>query len=58
MFARDAPERSKRNWTRGLVGDGKVVSSKSVHATNRVKPTNSAIEIIWAGENNYHSNCS
>jgi hypothetical protein len=57
-FIGDAPQRSKRNWTRGFVGDGGVASSKSVHASNWRKPTHSAIEIIRAGENNCHSKLS
>ncbi len=58
MFVGDMQQRWKRNWMRGLVEDGEVVASKSVQASNSVKPTDSAIEIICAGESNCHSNCS
>jgi hypothetical protein len=58
MFVGDTPERSTRNWLRGLVGDGEVVATKSLQASNRVKPIDSAIEVICAGENNCHSNSS
>jgi hypothetical protein len=45
MFVGSMRQRSKRNWMRGLLEDGDVISSKSVQASNNVKPTDSAIEI-------------
>jgi hypothetical protein len=52
---RQVRQRSKTNCTRGFVGDGGVVSSNALHASNWRKPIDSAIEISRAGVNKCHS---